>query len=84
MHHQNYYIAVKFPTLIGFNLTFKQSVVRKWIDNYVQILHCDSHGYHWITISIGGGIRGALGALAPTKFVSAHRNLVFHNRNVSC
>ena len=28
--------------------------------------------------------QGALGALAPTKFVSAHRNLVFHNRNVSC
>ena len=24
------------------------------------------------------------GALAPTKFISAHRNLVFHNRNVSC
>ena len=23
------------------------------------------------------GTRGALGALAPTKFVSAHRNLVF-------
>jgi len=37
--------------------------------------------------SIGGGTRGALGALgasAPTKFLSAHRNLVFHNRNVSC
>ena len=34
-------------------------------------------------ISIGGGTRGALGAVAPTKFVSAHRNLVFHNRNVS-
>ena len=23
-------------------------------------------------------------ALAPTKFVSVHRNLVFYNRNVSC
>ena len=32
----------------------------------------------------GGGTRGALGALAPTKFVSAHRNLVFYNRNMSC
>jgi len=25
---------------------------------------------------IGGGTRGALGASAPTKFISAHRNLV--------
>ena len=25
----------------------------------------------------------ALGALAPTKLTNAHRNLVFHNRNVS-
>ena len=29
---------------------------------------------------IGGGTR----ALAPKKFISVHRNLVFHNRNVSC
>ena len=29
-----------------------------------------------------GGTRGALQALSPTKFVSAHRNLVFHNRNI--
>ena len=28
--------------------------------------------------------QGALGALAPTKFTNAHRNLAFHNRNVSC
>ena len=28
--------------------------------------------------------QGALGALAPTKFVSAHRNLVLYNRNMSC
>ena len=28
--------------------------------------------------------QGALGALAFTKFASAHRNLVFHNRNVFC
>ena len=27
---------------------------------------------------------GALGALVLTKYASAHRNLVFHNRNVSC
>ena len=33
---------------------------------------------------IGGGTRGALGALAPTKFVSARKKLVFHNRNLSC
>ena len=33
---------------------------------------------------IGGGTRGALGAFAPTKFVSPHKNLVFYNRNVSC
>ena len=33
---------------------------------------------------IGGGTRGALGALAPTKCISAHNNLVFHNRNMSC
>ena len=35
-------------------------------------------------MSVGGGIKGALGVLTPTKFVSAHRNLVFHNRDVSC
>ena len=34
--------------------------------------------------SMGGGTRGALGTLTPTKFVSAHRNLIFLNRNVSC
>jgi len=33
---------------------------------------------------IGGGTRGALGASAPAKFIIAHRNLVFHNRNMSC
>ena len=35
-----------------FNITFKQTVVRKWIDNYVQILHC--RGCHWITLSTIG------------------------------
>jgi len=34
--------------------------------------------------NIGGRTRGALGASAPTKFIIAHRNLVFHNRNISC
>ena len=34
--------------------------------------------------STGGGTRGTLGALVPTTFTNAHRNLVFHNRNVSC
>ena len=28
--------------------------------------------------------QGALRGLASTKFVSAHRNLVFPNRNVNC
>ena len=37
----------------------------------------------FVSFSIGGGTRGALGALTPTKFVSAHRNLVFNNRKVS-
>ena len=27
--------------------------------------------------------QGSTGALAPTKLTNAHRNLVFHNRNVS-
>jgi len=34
--------------------------------------------------TIGGGTKGALGTSAPTKFISAHRNLVFHNINVPC
>lgn len=45
-------LALQFPTLMGFHLTFKQTVVRKWIDNYVQILHC--RGCHWITLSTIG------------------------------
>ena len=43
--------------------------------------------HHVPTISkyvIGGRIRGALGACAPTKFINAHRSLVFHNRKVPC
>lgn len=34
---------------------------------------------------ISSRTRGALGASGPTKFISAraHRNLVFHHRNVS-
>ena len=42
-------LAMQFPTLTGFSLTFKQRTVGKWMDNYVQILHC-----HWITISTIG------------------------------
>ena len=42
-------LAMQFP---GFSLTFKQRVVGKWMDNYVQILHC--HGCHWITRGVIG------------------------------
>ena len=45
-------LAMQFPTLTGFSLTFKQRTVGKWMDNYAQILHC--RGYHWITISTIG------------------------------
>ena len=42
-------------------------------------IHIHTHIY----ICISGGTRGALGALVPTKFTNAQRNLVIHNRNVS-
>ena len=45
-------LAMQYPTPTGFSLTFKQWVVGKWMDNYVQILHC--RGCHWITISTIG------------------------------
>jgi len=44
-----------------------------------QTFYCKIHRQ-----SIGGGTRGALGESVPTKFVSAHMNLLFHNKNVSC
>ena len=40
---------MKFPTLTGFKLTFKLQVIGKWMENYVQILHC--RGCHRITVS---------------------------------
>ena len=42
---------MQFPTITGFSLTLKQRV-GKWMENYVQILHC--RGCHWITISTIG------------------------------
>ena len=42
-------LAMKFPALTGFKLTFKLQAIGKWMDNYVQVLHyC---GCHWITVS---------------------------------
>ena len=42
---------MQFSTITGFSLTLKQRV-GKWMENYVQILHCP--GCHWITISTIG------------------------------
>ena len=51
-------LAMQFPTLTGFSLTFKQRVVGKWMENYVQILHC--RGCHLITISTIGCQEGTV------------------------
>ena len=53
-------------------------------DNKLEEIKHDNCDDSRTCCHIGGGTRGALGASAPTKFISAHRNLDFHNRNVSC
>ena len=45
----------------------------------MYLLSC-VYGNNIIQDTIGGRTKGALGALAPTKFVSAHGNLVFKPR----
>ena len=46
------------------------------VDSMCSINSCDPTETRHSSIT-GDGTRGALGALAPTKFTNAHRNLVF-------
>ena len=68
----------------NFKAQLTGDVLKMLEDNNVDVVYVPSNYTDCLQLLIGGGTRGALGALAPTKFVNAHRNLVFHNRNVSC
>ena len=70
-------LKVKFPHVKGLSSTLAPSSVGGWIENYVQILHCN--GNHWITVSTIGCANDMMNV-----YDSLYRNITEETKTKDC